>query len=240
MKKSSLEKNFTLIELLVVIAIIAILASMLLPALNKAREKARGISCINKLKQYGLATHNYIDDFDGFIYAHRTNQGYWNAILIADYGLNGSFCYCPSQPEGISLGQWKIYGKKAKTDPLYTGFQWLSYAYNARMNNFKMVRAAQPAASLVMADGYCAMNGLHNRGYYIMHRAYPSSSYVAGLSARHTGSVNVLWLDGHATGVKTQVGNLAVPYASTRNPYIQAPFIGWSASGNYTWDPWKH
>ena len=59
-------KPFTLIELLIVIAIIAILAGMLLPALNSAREKARAIFCTGSLKQFGLAFHNYTDSSNGY------------------------------------------------------------------------------------------------------------------------------------------------------------------------------
>ena len=88
-------RAFTLIELLVVIAIIAILAAMLLPALARAKESARRISCVNSMRQLSLAAKMYVGDSQG-IYPPRSNTDRWPNRIFENCGRNTNLLVCPS------------------------------------------------------------------------------------------------------------------------------------------------
>ena len=100
--------SFTLIELLVVIAIIAILAAILLPALNSARERGRSASCVNNLKQIAAAAAMYVDNFDGYTVPYRlapqpgsSTQMSYEYYLYKTYSIDSMAFICPKKEEGL-------------------------------------------------------------------------------------------------------------------------------------------
>ena len=196
-----MKKNFTLIELLVVIAIIAIIAGMLLPALNNARKSGKRADCVGKRKQIGLIVQQYAQDFDGHILSHAQHASssldrYWLYANPNETTTEKSYtlymCTEVNHPgKQDSASDWYV-GAQHYTIAVYlSGFQ-RDLINSVSYSRSKLGKFKNPSAKGHMFE---------NKKCYYMEGGGPNSnnSHFVG---RHNGYGIILYVDGHVGAEK--------------------------------------
>ena len=245
-------KSFTLIELLVVIAIIAILAAILMPALQQARERAKSTNCISNLKGAGTIARMYLND-------HRD---YWYCPLVMDYtAWKDSYFYqlikgkyvagpeviddfyktdfkawrCPGIPFNEELARWayvQVYGS------FYTGLWaghtqpgiYLQQRFVPTQNAYSINKEVPMSQRVLFCDGYMPDAGPEKMSLHLW--AWQSASSLNQMSDLHSARANICAWDGSVTSIDpSAMGEYAAPMWNGDDVWYLRQITAWVKRG---------